>query len=703
MNTVTGSTSPTVLASPKQLEQAARVVLAGIAPPGALVREDQFAAAYALACQGRRALVVQATGWGKSAVYWMAARALRDAGAGPTLVVSPLLALMRNQVDAARKAGLRAQSINSSNAHQWEQIVEDLAAGNIDVLLTSPERLANPQFASEILPWLIPQLGLLVIDEAHCISSWGHDFRPDYRRLADLLTAEPQLPVLATTATANERVMRDVAEQLGEGTLTQRGTLARSSLKLSVLPSASVPQAFAWVGQHLQALPASGIVYGQTVKTVTDLAAYLTSEGHNVAAYHGQLDVEEREQIEADLKDNRLKAVVATSALGMGYDKPDLGFVVHVGSPGSPVDYYQQVGRAGRALDTALVVLMPTPADERLWEYFATASIPREDDAAAVLRCLANADTPFSAQKISTLTGVRQTRVELIVKVLAVDGAVRRVERGWESTGIPWVFDAQRYGQLLTARRHESDLMRAYARSSRCLDNVLREALDDTFTQECGRCSVCTGTLPQGLAAGADDEHVRGALAFLRAQDTHLKPRALWAAGMPWKGKILTAQACSAGRALAFADDPAWPEAGQLCEGVDGPAPQWVVDALTGVLARWSRTWGHRPSVIVPVPSSHHQELVTGVAAALGELGKIRVVDALTLTGAPPDAGLSAKALGAVAGERLGVRSGVKLAGETVLLVDARWCSGWTATVAAALLRSAGAREVLPLVVQQQP
>ncbi len=557
-------TTALTLASPAQLEAAAAVVLAGIAAPGARPRDDQLLAASALAVDGRRALVVQATGWGKSAVYWMAARALRDAGSGPTLVVSPLLALMRNQVDAAERSGLRAATLNSSNFADWGAIQADLAADRLDVLLTSPERLANPRFAAEVLPWLLPRLGMLVIDEAHCISSWGHDFRPDYRRIAALLTGRPDLPVLATTATANDRVTADVADQLGPDPLVLRGTLARTSLHLSVVPRLGLVEAYAWVDEHLPVLPGSGIVYAATVRQATDLGAYLISRGHDVRAYHGQLETPARQAIEEELRDNRIKAVVATSALGMGYDKPDLGFVVHVGSPGSPVDYYQQVGRAGRALDTAQVVLIPTPADEGIWHYFAHASIPRVDDAEAVLTALARSGDAMTVPRLAATTGVRDNRLELLVKVLAVEGAVRRTEAGWESTGEPWTYDDARYAALLAAREHESDLMRAYARSSRCLDGVLREALDDPASEPCGRCSACTGTLPVGLGAQPGAEHVAAALAFMRGVDVVIKPRLQWAPGLPWTGRIAPGAAVEPGRAVAFADDPAWPEAADL-------------------------------------------------------------------------------------------------------------------------------------------
>ncbi len=692
-----------IRATPEQLDAAAARVLAGIAGPDARPRADQLAAASALAVDGRRALVVQATGWGKSAVYWMAARALRDAGAGPTLVVSPLLALMRNQVEAAGRSGLRAATINSSNIDEWDAIRADLADDRVDVLLTSPERLANPRFAAEVLPWLIARTGLLVIDEAHCISSWGHDFRPDYRRITALLLDRPGLPVLATTATANSRVTRDVAEQLGADTLVLRGTLARESLHLTVLPQLGLVEAYAWVDQFLPVLPGSGIVYAATVRSTNDLAAFLASRGHEVRAYHGQLPTAAREEIEELLRANRLKAVVATSALGMGYDKPDLGFVVHVGSPGSPVDYYQQVGRAGRALDTAQVVLIPTPADEGIWRYFASSSIPRPQDADAVLTALGESAEPLSVPRLAAATGVRDSRLELLLKVLAVDGAVARETDGWRSTGRPWAYDTERYEALSQARAHEAALMRAFARSTRCLDGVLREALDDPSGGDCGRCSACTGAVPDPLALKPDGEHVAAATAYMRGVDNVLNPRLMWAPDLPWKGRIGPSLALAPGRALAFADDPVWPEAGPLVGSADSPPPPWVVEAIVAVLGRWQTTWAARPTVVVPVPSTRHPQRVRGVAEQVAEVGRLRVVDALTIAGAAGRDDLSAKARAVLQATRLSLVEGVDLTDEVVLLVDDTWRTGWTATIGAARLREAGAAAVLPIVVQHQP
>src|SRR6195952_2278885 len=356
---------------------AAQAVLTKLAGPGAVLREDQWRAIEALLA-GSRVLVVQRTGWGKSAVYFTATALLRERGAGVTLIVSPLLALMRNQLEAASRAGIRAETINSANLDEWSRVEQAVQAGEVDVLLISPERLNSPGFRETVLPHIASKCGLLVVDEAHCISDWGHDFRPDYRRVRDVLDGLPDgVAVLATTATANERVTRDVAAVLGEP-LVLRGTLDRESLALDIVDLPGDPERLAWLDALLREAPGSGIIYTLTVAAAQDTATFLAGRGHAVAAYTGRTEDAERRRIEAELAADELKAVVATSALGMGYDKPDLRFVVHLGSPSSPIAYYQQVGRAGRATERAEVFLLPTPADRAVWDYFASVSMPEE-------------------------------------------------------------------------------------------------------------------------------------------------------------------------------------------------------------------------------------------------------------------------------------------------------------------------------------
>jgi len=674
-------------------EHLARII-AAVAGPDARPRDDQVAAVEALVEQRRRVLVVQATGWGKSAVYWGATAALRAEGAGPTLVVSPLLALMRDQIAAAERAGLRAATINSTNVDDWSGVQSDLRGGLIDVLLISPERLANPSFAAQ-LPSLLEACGLLVIDEAHCVSDWGFDFRPDYQRLTrTLLALAPRTPVLATTATANERVTIDVAGQLGDDTVTLRGSLARASLRLAVVPQLTALERYAWVAEALAALPGSGIVYVLTVAETQRVAAFLQDQGFDVAAYSGQS--EDREGLEDRLRANQIKALVATSALGMGYDKPDLAFCIHLGSPSSPVAYYQQVGRAGRALDNATAVLVPAESDERIWDYFATAGIPDEDQVERILDALR--DGAHSVPAIESATGIRRGRVEALLKILAVDDAVVREQGGWSATGQPWYFDEAKWAALRRVRSAEADLMRRYAHGEGCLMRFLQEALDDPDPKNCGRCSVCDGQLP-APGARPSPELVTAAQRFFRGQDVVIEPRKLWPTGIAGhKGRI---PGLAPGRALAFADDPAWNETLATLWRQDGPPPQEVLDATVEVLKRWSRTWS-RPVAVVPMPSRRFPTLVRSVAAHLAEVGRLPLVDGLAVGGPGPNADAASAVRVRDLLATMIVQPGVSFDGP-VLLVDDTARSRWTLTVASALLTEAGATQVLPLVIHQLP
>jgi len=675
-----------------------RRVLTAMAGPAATPREDQTAAVAALVEQQARVLVVQATGWGKSAVYWAATSALRAQGKGPTLIVSPLLALMRDQVAAAARAGLRAATVNSTNLADWDAVFDDIASNVLDVLLVSPERLGNAGFARR-LPGLLASTGLVVIDEAHCISDWGFDFRPDYQRLAKtLLGIGAATPVLATTATANSRVTQDIAHQLGPQTQTFRGSLARSSLRLAVVPGLSALQRYAWVADALSVFEGSGIVYALTVAETERLAGFLRACGFEVAAYHGGQDSAVRQGVEDALRHNALKAVVATSALGMGYDKPDLAFCIHVGSPASPVAYYQQVGRAGRALDDAVAVLLPAETDEQIWAYFATAGVPDPQRVGKIIAALGPG--PQSLLALENATTIRRGRLEGLLKILAVDEVVQRQGTAWALTGTPWTFDAARWRALAEVREREAGLMRAFAAGRGCLMRFLQDALDDPEPTDCGRCSVCTGRLP-GPGARPGVARTEAARVFARGQDVVIEPRKLWPSGGTRKGRIT---GCSEGRALAFADDPGWADAlGPLFNAPDGPAPATVLEGLVGLLGRWRRSWSDRPVAVVTVPSVSHPLLIQSVALHLATVGRLPLVDALQGSGAMPDEDLASAARVAALRQAVALRHGVVVPAGPVLLVDARYRSGWTMTVAAALLREAGATAVLPLVLHQRP
>jgi ATP-dependent DNA helicase RecQ len=690
-------------------------VITAMAGPDAELRDDQRTAIAALCEPAARVLVVQATGWGKSAVYWAATAVRRSEGAGPTLVVSPLLSLMRDQVAAAGRAGLRAATLNSSNIDDWSGVEADLRSGELDVLLVSPERLANPGFGRRVLDGLAGRLGLLVIDEAHAVSDWGHDFRPDYRRVSDVLQRlNPSTPVLATTATANQRVTDDVAQQMtpeagGSSTLVLRGRLARASLELSVVDRLSPLERYAWVVDHLPRLAGSGIVYALTVADADRLAAAIRDVHGDtvpVAAYTGQLEAGVRHDLEDALRDNRLKALIATSALGMGYDKPDLGFVVHVGAPPSPVSYYQQVGRAGRAIDHAHAVLLPSDADSGVWEWFATSTIPVPEQVRAVLDVLDRSPgEPMSVVAIEAQSGVRRGRVELMLKQLAVDGVVERVEGGWLGSGVAWSYDAEHYDGVVAVRRREADIMRAYVRGERCLMELLQESLDDPAAEPCGRCSVCRGRLPADLEGRPSPETVRAVTGLLRGQVHVLEPRKMWPGGaFGSKGRIPADEAHAPGRTLVFADAPEWRETVSAMFSRDAPAPDDVLEGAVRLLAQWRSSWPARPEVVVDLTATGSPVLTASVADHLAQVGRLERAS-LAAPATPPDLReLSSADEAAFWRDHLDAGPAAAVVqGRTVLLLVDATSSLWPVTIGAAVLRRAGAVMVLPLLLHRRP
>ncbi|HET6152834.1 MAG TPA: DEAD/DEAH box helicase [Marmoricola sp.] len=688
-----------------------------VGSPSATLYDDQWAAIEALAVDRRRALVVQRTGWGKSAVYFVATALLRAQGAGPTVIISPLLALMRNQIEAAERAGITAVTINSTNIEQWQEVHAQISAGEVDVLLVSPERLNNPGFRDEVLPRLTESAGLLVIDEAHCISDWGHDFRPDYRRIRQMLTDLPSgIPVLATTATANARVTADVAEQLASDggsaadvstgstngeVLVLRGELDRESLSLSVIELKRPEERLAWLADHLGELPGSGIIYTLTVAASQEIAGFLRDRGYDVAAYSGQTDPTERQALEQDLLGGRLKALVATSALGMGFDAR-LGFVINVGAPSSPVAYYQQVGRAGRGMEgigQASVVLLPAYEDRDIWRYFASLAFPPEQHVRAALSALEQGGA-MSTATLETYVDLSRSRLEMMLKVLDVDGAVRRVQGGWTATGQPWAYEQERYERVAAARRDEQALMLEYVATDRCRMRFLREALDDPGAKDCGRCDNCVGPT---ISASVSASSVEGAGDRLTRPGVAVQPRKMWPTalanlGIDLKGKI--AVGAEEGRVVARLTDLGL---GQALRDVfrPGTADQEVPAALVqGVIATLS-DWQPGATGIVGFESRSHPLLVDSLVEGLSRVGRLPVLGRIGIRddtiGTGQGSTNSAQRIAAVSRRCALDDKGV--AGQRILLVDDLIGTGWTMTLAASWLLEAGAEAVLPLAL----
>ena len=667
----------------------------------ATFRPGQLEAIEDLVTDRARVMCVQRTGWGKSAVYFVATSMLRQDGAGPTLIVSPLLALMRNQIAAAERLGLRAHTINSTNREDWETIRGRLAAGAIDLLLISPERLNNPRFRDDMLPLFAASVGLLVIDEAHCISDWGHDFRPDYRRVKDMLDAlPPGVAVLGTTATANDRVVGDVLEQLtsshGESLRSYRGPLARTSLRLEVLELPRPAERLAWLVEHLGArgpIPGSGIVYTLTKRDAEQVASFLAVNGISAEPYSGEQENAERIATEERLLRNELKAVVATSALGMGYDKADLAFVVHYQAPGSVVSYYQQVGRAGRGVDHADIVLLRGGEDRRIQDFFIEQAFPARERVAAVLDELSDAGAAGrTTRELMAVVNLGMGRLEAMLKILDVEGAVSRDGSRWHSVpDADWSYDAERYAQVTALRRAEQQAMAEFGGDGRCLMRVLQEQLDDPHAEDCGRCSVCTA--PR-FAQPPSPRLVELAARHLRSRPVELDVKKMAPDVDGVMRKIPDDARTDQGWSLArFGDGGWWPA---IERGLrDGQFDDEVVTGLADVL----RGSGVPVAWITSVPSARGGAVLVALAHRVGaELG-VPHLDLVQRTEHRPPQREMANAAQQTANVRGAFKVSARPPRGTGVLLDDRRHSGWTLAMVGGQLRRAGAERIVPLVL----
>jgi ATP-dependent DNA helicase RecQ len=646
-----------------------------------------------------RVLCVQRTGWGKSAVYFLATALLRERGAGPTLIVSPLLALMRNQIAAVQRLGIRAHTINSTNRSAWEEVRELLADDAVDLLLISPERLNNPQFREAMLPLFAERVGLLVVDEAHCISDWGHDFRPDYRRLAEMLERLPDgVAVLCTTATANDRVVADVADQLRVGHAgelrTYRGPLGRASLRLEVVDLPGRADRLAWLATWLPQLEGSGIVYTLTKRDAELVAGWLSAHGIAAEAYSGEVDNERRVALEDRLLANHLKAVVATSALGMGYDKPDLGFVVHYQAPGSVIAYYQQVGRAGRAVAHADVVLLRGAEDKRIQDFFIEQAFPQREVVDRVLEALGEDGATLPA--VLAHVNLGRGRIEALLKVLDVERAVERDGTRWvRRPDSGWTYDAARYAQVTALRRAEQEAMASFGADGRCLMRTLQEQLDDPSPQDCGRCAVCAG--PR-FADPLDPALVRAAALHLRSQPVVLEVKKMAPSEDGAMRKLPDDVRAEEGRALARMGDGGWDPV--VREGRHaGRFDDELVDAAAELVRGWFGSDQGSPAWVCAIPSDRSGPLVPDFARRLAHALRLDYADALVRIGDRPPQREMENSAQQVANVRGAFGVTEPLPPGPCLLVDDLRFSGWTLAMVAGQLRRHGVPAVYPLAL----
>lgn len=668
--------------------------------PNAEFRSGQLDAIVALVDDRARLLVVQRTGWGKSLVYFLATRLLRDRGMGPTLLVSPLLSLMRNQQQMAERMGIVAEAINSANTAEWAAISDRLARNEIDLLMISPERLANPEFRARDLPRLQAGIGMLVIDEAHCISDWGHDFRPDYRRIVQIVKAMPtSVPILATTATANDRVVADIQEQLGERLQVQRGPLARESLRLQTIELPTQSERLAWLATHVPRMAGSGIIYCLTVRDANLAAGFLQQEGIDAPAYHTDIEPDERIALESKLLRNEVKALCATVALGMGFDKPDLGFVVHYQRPGSVIAYYQQVGRAGRATSDALAILLAGNEDDEIQRYFITSAFPSAQEITSVLHAIEDSDG-LTLRDLEQRVNHSYGRIEKCVKFLEVEGAVVCEQRTFHRTPTRWAPDVERWRRVSAQREHEVETMRAFVRTRDCLMQFVIRELDDPKNKPCGRCANCSGDV---IGRSAPSAAIERAARYLGRQWIPIAPRKQLPPGiLPDRPRrIATELLLEQGLALCSYKDEGLGDLVRIGKYQTGQFDdRLILAAADAIRSTWpiDRRWW-----IVAIPSRRHPALVRDFAARLAARLDIDLVDAVSKTRDTAEQKTMENSyrqcknvLGAFRVDQTLVRPG------PVLLVDDVVDSGWTLTNCGASLRHRGSGPVYPFVLAAQ-
>ena len=678
----------------------------------AMFRDGQWEAIDALVGARRRLLVVERTGWGKSSVYFIATRLLRDQGRGPTLIVSPLLALMRNQIESARRHGVQAVRIDSSNKADWREVEELVHGGEADALLVSPERLANDGFVDGVLMPIADSLGLLVIDEAHCISDWGHDFRPDYQRLRNIVHRIPQgTPVLATTATANDRVMQDVSEQLGD-VLVQRGPLMRKSLALQTLALPSQDARLAWLRGHLPQLPGTGIVYTLTKGDADRVADWLVRGGIDARAYYSDAyhpDFENsdayRQHLERALHRNELKALVATTALGMGYDKPDLGFVIHFQAPGSIIAYYQQVGRAGRQIERAFGIMMHGAEDDAILEFFRRTAfqpgvwrLPGEEQVQAILSALEDSDG-LTARNLERVVNLRRGQIQQALRFLAAVNPAPIVKDGsrWLRTPTPYVMDHEHVNRLTSQRETEWAEVKRYVDEPGCLMRFLGRALDDAGDEVCGKCASCVG----GPLIGEDfGQHLAGAARYLQASERPIKPKKQLPSDAfeiyGWNSLPRNLQH-EEGRALSQWGDAHWGAMVKQDKLRSRFRDELVIALANMVRHRWQPT--PRPAWVACVPSLRAPGLVPDFAQRLGKRLNVPFHAAVAkVRSNEPQKQQQNPYL-----QCRNLDGAFKVAGNVpmgpVLLLDDVIDSGWTLAVVAALLRQAGSGPIFPVAL----
>jgi len=645
---------------------------------------------------GKRALVVQKTGWGKSLIYFLATCILRKQGKGFTIIISPLLALMNNQIESAKRVGLQAATINSTKKpEECEVIYEQLLQDDIDVLFISPERLANEDFVERVILKLRQSIGLLVVDEAHCISDWGHDFRPDYQRIVNIIRQlPPNIPLLATTATANDRVIEDIISQMGQNVHLQRGPLTRESLYIQVIPLKSKASRLAWLAENINGFQGSGIIYCLTKSDCEMVSQWLASQHIDAYAYTGKMNAEERLNLEQRFIKNQMKVLVATIAFGMGVDKPDISFVIHFQKPGNVVSYYQQIGRAGRSIQKAYAILLSGAEDDTITEYFIESAFPTFYEMDEVVKLLTSQGGLSQFQLLQNIN-ISFSRLDKALKYLTIKGDIYKEKTIYYKSPSPWMPDFEHSKQITALRRTELEQMNTFVNLNSCYMHFVADALNDASAKPCGNCAVCAPDLK--LTEETSASTTQKATRYLKSKYFSILPRKKWPnqESVDNRNKIGSDETFQEGLALSHYGDDGWGQIIKKGKYEDGVFAETLIAASADILKSRCAEW--KIDYVTAIPSLRRPNLVRNFAIQLSEALGLPFADSLVKYDSPPQKTLQ--------NSNMQFKNAFhsfevsKVLDGNVLLVDDMVDSKWTLTVCAYKLIKAGARAVYPFAL----
>ena len=646
--------------------------------------------------QGKRTLVVQKTGWGKSLVYFMAAKILRKRNQGFTLIISPLLALMNNQVSSAAKLNLQVRTINSENRDEWQSIMDELEQNSVDALIISPERLSNDLFREALSTRLASQIGLFVVDEAHCISDWGHDFRPDYRRIIDIINLlPPNIPVLATTATANDRVVKDIQLQLGDELQISRGSLMRESLSIQVIRLDSKEERLAWLERNIKSIPGTGIIYCLTVRDCKLVNNWLIHHGIYSECYYAGIDSESKTAIVDKFMNNTIKVLVATVAFGMGFDKADISFVIHFQKPGNIVAYYQQIGRAGRSIENAYAILMCGREDDEINNFFIDSAFPTEDLMSEVI----DVTKRYSGVKLrdyERYINMKRSKIEDCIKYLTVNGDIYKESGLYYKAIRPWNPNLEKSAVITRLRKSELKQMNDFTETSDCYMEYIARCLDDEAAKKCGKCSNCLGHPLINQAISNTD--IAEAEKFIKEDFNIIEPRKQWPSGVKIDDKniILDEYRCCEGRVLSNYGDAGWGKVVAEGKYKKNYFDEELVDASFKLLKSFVED--NQIQWVTNIPSIRRPDLVRDFTRQLAEKLGLGYMDAIQKTkDVQPQKELSNSYLQFCnAYDSFEVTD---ILDGNVLLVDDMVDSKWTFTTCGYKLRKKGSGEVYPFAL----